>query len=242
MNTHPRRKACGFTLLETVIAIAVLSVLLTGFVAVFSPAAAGVRRAIDIQDADRLASALEQELTTVRQDDKSGNIVTGFDKAFTWLQNAEQANTALLLYRYRGSTTSLRSDGTPEPVKLTNQKLPGQDYVIQTVLRKRSDATKLREELAALEGSIYVIRATQWIQDGTAASLKPGTPGQIQDPEGGQVTSSPEQYPAASIAFAADFHALPSKSYSYLETNFQKWFSKTKNQKPVFSRNLAVRR
>ncbi len=242
MKTLPRPLVRGFTLLETVIAIAVLSVLLTGFVAVFTPAAAGVRRAIDIQDADRLASALEQELTTLRQDEKSGNISTGFDKAFTWLQAAEEANTALLLYRYRASTSSLRSDGTPEPVKLTNQKLPGQDYILQTVLRRKNDTTKLRDELAALEGSIYVIRATQWIQDANGSALKPGTAGQIQDPEGGQITSSPDQYPAASIAFAADFHALPSKSFSYLETGFQKFFPKLNKQKPVFSRNLAVRR
>ena len=242
MKSQSRSWSSGFTLLETVIAIAVLSVLLTGFVAVFTPAAAGVRRAIDIQDADRLASALEQELTTLRQDEKSSNISTGFDKAFTWLLAAEQADTALLLYRYRGSTTSLRTDGTPEPVKLTNQKLPGQDYVLQTVLRRRKDTLKLRDELPALEGSIYVIRATQWIQDSNGTALKPGTAGQIQDPEGGQAVSSPDQYPAACVSFAADFHALPSKSFSYLESNFQKFFPKLKNQKPVFSRNLAVRR
>lgn len=242
MKRLPNPKSTGFTLLETLIAIAVLSVLLTGFVAVFTPAAAGVRRAIAIQDADRLASALEQELTTLRQDDRTNNVTTGFDKAFTWLQGAETPNTALLLYRYRGSTTSLRADGTPEPVKLVNQKLPGQDYVIQTILRRKNDTARLREELAALEGSIYVVRATQWIQDANASALRPGTPGQIQDPQGGQVSASPSQYPAASISFAADFYVIPSKSYSFLESNFQTFFPRIRNQKPMFSRNVAVRR
>ncbi|MCP5533718.1 MAG: prepilin-type N-terminal cleavage/methylation domain-containing protein, partial [Akkermansiaceae bacterium] len=36
----------GFTLLETVIAIGVLAVLLTGFILVFAPAAAGIKKAI----------------------------------------------------------------------------------------------------------------------------------------------------------------------------------------------------
>ena len=56
----------GFTLMETVIAIGVLAVLLTGFLAVFTPAAQGIRRSISSQQADRLASTLEIELTTSR--------------------------------------------------------------------------------------------------------------------------------------------------------------------------------
>ena len=50
--------------METVIAIGVLAVLLTGFMIVFAPAAAGIRKSINVQEADRLASTLEQELVT----------------------------------------------------------------------------------------------------------------------------------------------------------------------------------
>ena len=49
----------GFTLMETVIAIGVLALLLTGFLAVFAPATAGIRKAVSIQEADRLAFALQ---------------------------------------------------------------------------------------------------------------------------------------------------------------------------------------
>jgi len=51
----------GFTLMETVIAIGVLAVLLTAFMAVFGPATRGVRRSINVQEADRLAATLEKE-------------------------------------------------------------------------------------------------------------------------------------------------------------------------------------
>ena len=53
-TTHPTCRG-GFTLMETVIAIGVLAVLLTAFLAVFTPAAQGIRKAISAEDADRLA-------------------------------------------------------------------------------------------------------------------------------------------------------------------------------------------
>ena len=68
-NPSSSRKR-AFTLLETVIAIGVLAVLLTGFMIVFAPAAAGIRKSINVQEADRLASSLEQELVTLRTGDQ----------------------------------------------------------------------------------------------------------------------------------------------------------------------------
>ena len=58
MNRPLPARQSGFTLLETVIAIGVLAVLLTAFMYAFGPAMSGIRRAINIQEADRLASTL----------------------------------------------------------------------------------------------------------------------------------------------------------------------------------------
>jgi prepilin-type N-terminal cleavage/methylation domain-containing protein len=238
--SHPCRKR-GFSLIETVIAIGVLAVLLTGFMIVFAPAAAGIRKSINVQEADRLATTLEQELVTFRTGDTGGN---GFGKAFTWIKESNTANTnnALLIYQYRGSLSSTRQDDkTPEPVgsKELANKLPGKDYTVQTMVRRKSDP-KFLEDLNAIEGSVYVVKCTQLVFNGGQLTTAK-TPGQIQDPKtpAGDVGNA-DAYPEAVIAFSAEFHALQGKSAGYFGAPFTKFFTNAKN--PVFSRNLAVRR
>ena len=55
----------GFTLMETVIAIGVVAVLLTTFLAVFGPASSSIRRVLSAQEAGRLTTTLERELGLV---------------------------------------------------------------------------------------------------------------------------------------------------------------------------------
>nr|MCU0750470.1 type II secretion system GspH family protein [Akkermansiaceae bacterium] len=140
----------AFTLLETVIAIGVLAVLLTGFMIVFAPAAAGIKKSISVQEADRLASTLEQELVTLRKGQETGletkpsASYTGFDKAFSWIMKSNEAGEALLIYQYRGkmpnSAADLRTDDqTPIPVADIRDKVPGKDYVVQAMVRRKSD-------------------------------------------------------------------------------------------------------
>jgi prepilin-type N-terminal cleavage/methylation domain-containing protein len=225
----------GFTLLETVIAIGVLAVLLTGFMIVFAPAAAGIRRAINVQEADRLASTLEQELVTLRTGESEK---TGFEKAFNRIQKSNTENDALLVYQYRGSLSQIRPDGTPEPVPTVNDKLPGKDYVVQTMVRRKSD-NNFNADLTAVEGGVYLVKCTQLVFEN--GELKPGTPGTIKDPKGtGGNAASADDFPEAVIAFSADFYTLPAKSASYFSSGFTKSFTAAKN--PVFTRNLAVRR
>jgi prepilin-type N-terminal cleavage/methylation domain-containing protein len=235
--SQPARKR-GFSLIETVIAIGVLAVLLTGFMIVFAPAAAGIRKAINVQEADRLATTLEQELVTFRTGDQG---VNGFGKAFTWIKESNAPANALLIYQYRGSLSSKRPDATPEPVPTIGDKLPGKDYTVQTMVRRKSDP-KFLEDLNAVEGSVYVVKCTQLVFNTGTGELKPGTVGQIQDPKNpGTPSPNADAYPEAVIAFAAEFHALPSKTPAYLSgTQFTTKFPNLKN--PVFTRNLAVRR
>lgn len=229
----------GFTLLETVIAIGVLAVLLTGFMVVFAPAAEGIKKSINVQQADRLASTLEQEMVTVRNPSEAAT-TTGFDKAFQWIKESNEADDALLVYQYRAAVSGTpRSDGTAGAVKNVKGMLPGQDYVVTPMMRQKSD-TNLRDDLDALEGPVYLVKCTQLVYEG--GELKLGSAGAIKNPKGsGEEADDPEDYPEAVIAFAADFHMLPARSYTYLtSTAFTNKFNSVKN--PVFSRNLAVRR
>jgi prepilin-type N-terminal cleavage/methylation domain-containing protein len=240
MKTPSSFRKSGFTLIETVIAIGVLAVLLTGFVIVFAPAAAGIKKSINLQAADRLASTLEQELVTLR----TGNPgTTGFDKAFDWIKNSNTgtANDALLAYQYRGSLTAApRADGTPKPVASIKDQVPGKDYVVQSMIRRKSDAIFL-EDLPSVEGGVYLVKCTQLVFDATGALIA-GKPGQIADPKNsGTVIATVNDYPEAVIAFTAEFYSLSAKSKKYFEGNaFGNAYTAAK--KPIFSRNLAVRR
>ena len=243
MNIHPPSRNCGFTLIETVIAIGVLAVLLTGFMLVFGPATAGIRRALNVQEADRLAATLEQELVTVR--DSSGSSTTGFAKAFEWIKNSNTPTDAILTYQYRGDPSRIRDDQTPTPVTDINNKLPGKDYVLQTAVRRKSD-TAFEKDLKAVEGGVYLVICTQLVFNN--GQLKPGKAGAIVDPKGtGRAAATADVYPEAVIAFSADFFALPTKSATYFTGGgFDKAFAaaiKTPpTRKPVFTRNLAARR
>lgn len=226
-------KPRGFTLIETVIAIGVLAVLLTGFVIVFAPAAAGIKRSINIQEADRLASTLEQELVTSRENPP----IPGFSKAFEWIKESNTADNALLVYQYRGSLSNTRTDGTPEPVRDASNKVPGVDYAVLSMVRRKGDSNFL-DDLAAVVGGVYVVKCTQLVF--TGGELNPGTPGSIRDPKGGADPLSPDEYPEAVIAFSAEFHALPNRAPGFFSDGFNNRFPKLNN--PVFTRNLAVRR
>jgi prepilin-type N-terminal cleavage/methylation domain-containing protein len=239
MKPNSSLRKSGFTLLETVIAIGVLAVLLTGFMVVFAPAAEGIRKSINVQQADRLASTLEQELVTLR-DTEATDFKTGFGKAFEWIKESDKSGEAILVYQYRGEVGgSLRSDGTPDPVDNLKGKLPGKDYVVVPMARRVSDTTGFNDDLKAVEGSVYLVKCTQLIFDNGELTL--GTPGDIKDPKGTSPAADAEAYPEAVIAFSADFYQMPARTPAYFSgSSFTSKFDDLKN--PVFSRNLAVRR
>ena len=235
-----RKYRAGFTLMETVIAIGVLAVLLTGFLAVFTPAAQGIRRSIDAQQADRLASSLERELVTFREGQEAATVDTGFDKAFDWILDGADSAQAIIVYQYRGSLQDLRRDGTPEPVTSTSGQV-GVDYAVQTMARRLSE-DELAEDLAAIEGRLFFVKPEQLVF--TGGELTTDGAGQLQylDTSGNLTgASDPDDYLDAVIAFSAEFHSVPTTSIAYLEsTSFDTLFDTAQN--PVFTRNLAVRR
>lgn len=245
-----QRLATAFTLAETVIAIGVLAILLTGFIAVFTPAAQGIRRAITAAQADRLSSTLEMELVTSRvgQHTPPGP-ATGFDKAFKWLQESDTSATAIFVYQYRGDPRDLRADETPRPLyvgpvnvafpgRKPNIGEPGKDYIVQSMAR-RLDDIMLVDDLRAIEGAVFFVKPTQF-HYGVGGMIL-GLPGEIKNTDG-SVAISATDYNESVLAFSAEFHTVPSKTIAYLRsTSFTAHFNNNSNR-PTFTRNLAVRR
>jgi type II secretory pathway pseudopilin PulG len=237
VTRNPRQPA--FTLMETVIAIGVLAVLITAFLAVFGPATQGIRRAINVQDADRLVATLEKEMGILRPGDSGNDWKTAFDKAFDWIRDAGQ-DELIMLYQYRGDPDNIRTDGTMDPYT-GNDGIAGEDYVVQSMARLRSDPLFV-EDLGALSGRVFGVRTQQLVfgsdglELGTAGEIRAMTPG---DGGGGGVDSA-DQYPDAVIAFSAKFYALASTSEQFIGPGGQLQLDKL--GKPVFTRNLGVRR
>ena len=244
-HRRPHCAGAAFTLMETVIAIGVLAVLLTGFIAVFTPAAQGIRRSISSQQADRLTTTLETELVTLRTGQSPAAATTGFEKGFTWILEGDEAGKAIFVYQYRGDPASLRTDGTMEPLADISGQ-PGSEYIVQSIAR-RADDNLLAEDLTALEGPIFFVKPTQLVFSGNEMVL--GTPGEIANPDPLPVRDpayptqpdTADDYADAVIPFSAEFHSVPTKSHSYLTgSSFAERFNSAKN--PVFTRNLAIRR
>lgn len=240
-------KRRGFTLLETVIAIGVLAVLLTAFLGVFGPATAGIRRAISVQEADRLASTLEQELVNLRGPSETSAYPTGFDKAYQWIEDSMKRSSPnlLFIYQYRGDPTSLRPDGTLEAY-LKPTGVAGKEYTVVPMVRRRNDPL-FERDLAALEGRVFAVRMTQLVF--TNGQLTLTTDEVIRDPSPGNDppgtvppagTGPAGRYPEAVIAFSAEFFGVSSSSPAFLKTGGK--FDPTKLRSPIFTRNLAVRR
>lgn len=237
MKLPQRRGRSGFTLMESVIAIGVLAVLITAFMYAFGPAMSGIRRAINVQEADRLASTLERELGTLRPGQEAGGLKTGFDKAYSWIKTSNEPGSAICVYQYRGDPSKQRSDGTLEPVQRSGGT-PGKDYIVQPIIRRTNDPL-FSKDIEMVEGPVFVVKCTQLIFD--QGGLVAGSPGQIRNPVDGKGSTSPEDFSEAVIAFSAEFFSMPANSVEFFRSEgFQRRFRDA--DKPVFTRNLAVRR
>lgn len=225
--------------METVIAIGVLVVLLTAFMAVFGPATRGIRRSINVQEADRLTSALEKELSTNRPTATGSESTTAFHKAYDWILNSHQNTTVVFAYQYRGNPNQLRRDGTMEPY-VTKGGQAGKDFVVQPMFRRRSDG-EFVNDLKSIEGRVFFVKMTQLVFDGTNG-LKAGVAGAITPPPGSTALAGTgaDSFPEAVIPFTAEFYEIQTTDPNFLQSSGK--FNIVNYSKPMFTRNLAVRR
>lgn len=244
MKLSGNRNKRGFTLVETVIAMGIITIMITAFLAAFGPAVQGIRKSMSAKEANRLASTLEAELAVLRPDEAkpTGDYATAFEKAFTWIEESggNSKDDMVLIYQYRGDIDNVRTDGTLEPYTTPNpDDLPGEDYVVQSVVRRLGDP-EVQEELQAkvVEGRVLYVRMTQLIFNADGELIVSDQPGKIREPRTPNAAKDYATYPEAVIAFQAQFYVMKSSLYPYIANGFDI----SKPGKPVFTRNMAVRR
>ncbi|MFW2386635.1 MAG: PulJ/GspJ family protein [Akkermansiaceae bacterium] len=227
----------AFTLAESVIALGILVVLITGFLAVFGPAANAIRRTLSAQEASRLQATLERELSTVRPGPDDGSYDSNFDKAFDFIATSHDQGRTVLIYNYRGSLLQNRDDGTAVPLE-DSSGIAGQDFIVQPMVRMLNDPF-LEEDLESVIGRVYFVKMTQLIYEGDFLQVSDQV-GKIYDPldTSEDFTLNSREYPEAVIAFEAQFFLLPTRSFAYL----QGAFNPEDFDRPVFRRNIAIRR
>ncbi|MDB4739330.1 prepilin-type N-terminal cleavage/methylation domain-containing protein [Akkermansiaceae bacterium] len=228
----------GFTLVEVVIALGILVVMITGFMAVFGPAAQTIKKTLSTDEASRLQATLELELRTVRQGRESRRYQGDpFQKAIDWIAQSEEAGETVIIYKYRGIPGKFRNDGTLEPADRT-LAIAGRDFLVQPMVRRLSDPL-FEEDLQGVEGRVFFVKLRQLVYEGQGLRVSE-EPGTIVDPNvpGQDFAQSPGSYPEAVIAFEAEYYSLPTTTFSYLSSAFDP----NNFTRPIFARNLVVRR
>lgn len=235
--------------METVIAIGIVGILLTTFIGVFGPATRTIRKSINAQEANRLARALELELTTLRADEQTAAVKTAFDKAFGIIKEGQNTRKGLLAFQYRASTGSTTAGTLPRPYGASSGGDPGRDFIVTPIVFPVDDPPfTLTDLLEAAEGRIYYARLTQLVERG--GSLVNGDAGQIIDSTTDAPADDADTYRDAVIAFRADFYDLPTKAVGFFPSGMETFLQdkiinpgvNVEPISPIFSRNMAVRR
>jgi len=241
----------GFSLVEVVIAIGIVAVLLTTFLTVFAPAQRNIQRSLSVQDATRLRSTLENEMSILRVGEDA-DYISSFDKAFRWVIDSDDRPSSILVYQYYANpdarSLDLNPDETPKVYNTaSNDGVPGRDFITYSVAREIDDPLVEKElEPGVVAGPVYVVRMAQLVVSEESNSLEVGRFGSIIDSTGKQVTNS-EDFVDGTLVFQAEFFRLRSNLSSYVqgtswdfETNPDE-VSKTLGP-AVSTINLAVRR
>lgn len=244
-NKNFCKKFKGFTLVESVIAMGIIAIMITAFLAAFGPAVKGVDKAISIQESKRLVSALEQELSLLRNGNQKNDYNNSFEKALTWIKESTigDKTKAIILYSYRGDPVSAEEDDTASPKLGEEGDVSGVDYVLTSVVRRLEDEAVVEElRPRVVEGRVYLVRMRQLVFDNDQLVVS-DSPGEIVEPNdpSSQVTNLSD-YPEASILVRAEFYRLKSNVFTSMEASLElDTEGKPQNLgKPVLVRDIAI--
>ena len=237
----------GFSLVEVVIAIGIVAVLLTTFMAVFGPAQKNINKALGVAEANRLVSTLENEMAILRTGEETADITTSFEKAFQWISGSHDKNTAIVVFQHQAIPNE-EENGRLKPAldEVSNESsLPGVDYITQTVAKRIEDVTEDELSPGVVEGKVYVVRMTQLYNKGGAAGLellKNGNElkaGIVNSSDDTTVLGNSVEYDDGYMTLQVEFFPLNNNLHAYVTTGSWEF---DKLGTPVATQNIAVRR
>lgn len=235
----------GFTLMETLLAVALVGSLISVFITVFVPVRGMIQQALTKQDADRLVSTLRAEINTLHENERSqpgsgssaNSYTSPFDKGFYWLRSCRNPATSIVIFSYRADTSKpRRSDGSYPPIAVNKAK-PGADSLLTTVVCLMNNPLH-RDDIRHSVGPAYIVKLTQLMPDTERYRLanSPGTITGASTPE--SYFSKDEKDPwGGTIYCRADFYAMSSPNPAKYRS--RSW---SRMGKPVFSTNISFRR
>ncbi len=248
MKNQKVRRLRGFTLMETLLAVALVGTLVSIFLTVFLPARGMVRQALTRQESERITGILRAEMATLRADEMAapsqkksglGKYLSAFDKSFYWMLRSKDPSTSVVIFSYRADTSkNPRPDGTYPPVPAA-KAVPGVNSQLVTIACPMDDVVH-RKDIRDAVGPVFLVRMSQLIpQNGGEFRLakQPGTIGGANAPENFVSSDNDKEAWGGVVFFRADFFLMtPPDPARY---RGKAW---SKLGRPLFSANLSFRR
>lgn len=244
IQSNKQHRKAGFTLMETLLAVALVGMLISIFITVFVPVRGMIQQALAKQDADRVVSTLRAELNTLRANERSNgsgssanSYTSAFDKGFYWLRGSKNPATSIVIFSYRADTTKgRRADGTYPPIP-ANRVKAGKDNQLTTVVCPMNSNLH-RSDLQHAVGTVYLVKLSQILPDNERyrVSTSPGSIDGASSPE--SYFSKDETNPwGGFIMCRADFYIM-------YPVNPERYRGRTWSRvgRPVFSANISFRR
>lgn len=240
-------RLCGFTLMETLLAVALVGLLVSIFLTVFVPARGMVQQALTKQESERITGILRAELATLHPHEQANasekrsstnKYLSTFDKGFYWLLKSKRPSTAIVIFSYRADTSKPpRQDGSYPPVP-ANRAVPDKNSQLVTVACPMNDSIH-KNDIKDAVGPVFIAKMTQLLPSRNGEYQMASQPGVIKG------ASSPESYFSerendswgGAIFYRVDFYLMsPPNPARYRSRSWAKM------GRPLFSSNLSFRR
>lgn len=238
----------GFTLMETLLAIALVGTLLSLFLTVFVPARGMVQQALTRQDAERITGILRAEMSFLRADEEApaaansssdNSYLSPFDKSFFWLRKCSKPSSSIVIFSYRADMSKTpRADGSFPSVPAA-KSVPGKNSQLVSLACPMDDKIH-KNDIPNAVGPVFLVRMTQLEEKKNGEFKEVKTPGTIA------AAASPDKFCSAPgdrdawggvVFYRADFFLMN-------PPNPARYKGKTWKQlgRPLFSANLSFHR